>query len=76
MKVTTEISTEFKPIKVELIIETKDELLELWHRLNVCHGIIAENSSPYRYHPFPKKWNAMPIFDPIDDCVHAMEYTK
>lgn len=76
MKITVEKTTEFKPIKIELVIETKDELLELWHRLNVCPVKIAECSSSNRYHPFPKKWNAHPIFDPIDDCVLAMEFLK
>lgn len=36
--------TEFKPVTIELTIETKEELEELWHRTNFC-------SNPYK-----RKW--------------------
>jgi len=56
MKVKAETLTEFKPIKVELVIETKDELLDLWHRLNMSVACVQENSRRDSYHPYPENW--------------------
>ena len=56
MKVTAETIKGFTPIKVELIIESNDELLDLWHRLNMSVACVRENSECDSYHPFPKDW--------------------
>ncbi len=35
MKVKVNESTEFKPIKLEITIETEEELCSLWHRVQI-----------------------------------------
>jgi len=46
MKVTeTNKKTVFEPIEIKLVIETKDELFALWHRLNISFADVIKNSS-------------------------------
>lgn len=47
---------EFEPITIQLIIESQDELVDLWHRMNIGFGHI-ENTSKQdcHYPPFPSE---------------------
>lgn len=48
MKVKTyDGDVEFKPVKVQLTIESENELLELYHRLNISMDVIKKNRSKY-----------------------------
>ena len=51
-QINNEEPIEFKPIQIELTIESEDELLELWHRLNIGFHSVKDSSSDYRK-PFP-----------------------
>ena len=40
---------EFQPVKLELIFESEDELLEFYHRFNLCwEDVISKFCSSYR----------------------------
>lgn len=42
-----ESSSGFKPIKIELVIESEQELCDLWHRLNVSTGELGAEGLVY-----------------------------
>lgn len=44
---------EFKPIKITLVIESRDELMELWHRLDLAFSEVKNISNKEIY--FPKE---------------------
>ncbi len=45
---------DFKPVTLNVTFETRDELLQLYHRMNLNKHIVAENSSTILY-PYSKK---------------------
>ena len=47
-------SQEFRPITIELTIESKDELLDLWHRMNMSPRRIEKSYSGTQQRPFSK----------------------
>ena len=63
----------FKPIELKIMIESRDELLSLWHKLNVTGAEIEESyaqdgESPDK--PFPEEWEILYVFwNTIDDEV-------
>jgi hypothetical protein len=47
----TNKDAEFKPIKIILVIESKDELMELWHRFNITMRDVKRISVKEKYFP-------------------------
>jgi len=45
MKFKAKINKAFNPIKIELVIESKEELCDLWHRMNLSAVTVRKNTS-------------------------------
>ena len=44
MKVEVKNNIDFKPIKLEITIESTDDLLELYHRFNIFHIVFQDKN--------------------------------
>jgi len=67
IKNITEETKEFKPVKLEITIESRDELMELHQRLNMSYDDVFEHRKNNYY--FPKKTHTGPLFWAIDKVV-------
>lgn len=61
-------NTNFKPITIKLTVESKDELIALWHRFNVSPTAIREHTtSSYKFDTKPDNDITECIWDIIDN---------
>lgn len=61
---------EFKPIKLEITIESKEELHELWHRLNIAPCDLEPYATGRRI-PFNRSWNfTYSLWDEINNLLN------
>ena len=49
MKIEVKENAVFQPIELKLVIETKEELCDLWHRLNASSNVVNRNSNGLKY---------------------------
>lgn len=79
MKATTiEKEKKFEPSHIELIIESEEELVELWHRLNIAHADMQALMQKYHYDPRVLRDNSMVLFNQIDELCqeHTVDLGK
>ena len=74
MKITRILETrEFQPITLEITIESRKELSNLWHRLNIAPAKVKDNShadGPVRFHWMQEvNTTSHKLFSIIDDLV-------
>jgi hypothetical protein len=55
---TKSFGESFTPITFEFTVESKGELLLMWHRLNISAKNIEHHSASADYHPHPKKFTS------------------
>ena len=70
MKAEVREANEFKPITIEITIESEDELLEMYHRFILFPDDIKGTYCGIPSVPFPEKWcgytEKYEIFDILD----------
>ena len=49
MKIEVKENAVFQPIELKLVIETEEELCDLWHRLNIGSNFVNNNSTAIKY---------------------------
>lgn len=49
MKIEVKESSVFQPFELKLVIETEEELCDLWHRINVCSDAIKNESDSLKH---------------------------
>lgn len=49
MKIEVKENAVFQPIELKLVIETEEELCDLWHRLNAGSNSVNKGSSKIKY---------------------------
>lgn len=60
----------FQPVKLEITIESEEELHELWHRMNITSKDAIEAST--EIYPADKtKSLCFDLFDAIDDLIES-----
>lgn len=70
MKVKEEIkgTQEFKPVTIELVIESEQELCDLYYRMNLSYGSVHENDCTRLKHPPLPAGNA--FFDSLTTLIN------
>ena len=70
MKVTAK-QIDFQPITLEIVIESKDELLEMYHRLNAAPIKVREGSPGSA--PYPNYWcQGIPLYNFLEAEVNKL----
>lgn len=49
MKIEVKNDVGFQPIELRLVIETEEELCDLWHRINVHSNVVNSNSEGLKH---------------------------
>ena len=65
----------FEPIKIELTIESEEELCDLWHRANVGHiglGKLCDDSLPY----MPTENGCLSLFNILEKATYDFNLRK
>ena len=65
MKIEVKENTLFQPIELKLVIETEQQLCDLWHRLNVASGAINRHSDRLKYDANEKNYDLFAILDDL-----------
>jgi len=63
----------FEPIRIEIVIETKDELCAMWHRLNIPYKNVKENSN-YIKGMDPDNADVHPFWRLLNECAIDLGY--
>ena len=65
----------FKPVTIEVTLETEFDLYALWNRLNIPYATVKDVASHgYSIAPFCDKNDTYPLFDVVDDI--AEDFAK
>jgi len=62
----------FEPFDLTFRIETEDELLEMYHRLNIGEFHVKKHLNE-NYFKFPYKWDPIKLFNVVDKEMHRIE---
>jgi hypothetical protein len=65
----------FEPITLEITIESEDELVDLWHRLNLSIKHVNDNSDTSFLPPVKYRESFM-LFDFVDNICDDMDLKK
>lgn len=79
--INNEELAEFKPVKIELEIETKEEAFELYHRLSLATGNVREvlNKNVYKLYGRQIRYFGIylhELFDVIKDVLTKQGFIK
>lgn len=66
---------QFKPVKMGITFETKNEMRALWHRLNIGNSCVEENTDKNMV-DFPDGLNLWELFNKLDDYMDANNLKK
>ena len=75
MKATLSKKSKFRPISIKLIIESEEELCDLWHRTNVSQIKLQEIIEDYLKHGCDGT-SSNKLFDILDGEVERLKLTK
>jgi hypothetical protein len=65
-RIVDEPEKKFVPIKLEIIIDSADDLMEIWHRMNICgNDVRVATNSPQSFPSLPKM--SSKIYDALED---------
>jgi hypothetical protein len=75
MKIEVERAAPFQPIKITLELETRDELLTLWHRLNIGKTTIQKTHDKHpSSQPMPEEWaSTYHLWNQLDEFLREDE---
>lgn len=74
MKVEVKDQETFKPITIELVIESEEELCNLWHRMNISADNINKNKTTDLYYgPDDSDYT---LFNKLDNLVTQLNLKK
>lgn len=65
--------SKFSPIIIEIVIESEQELCDLWHRMNASKRAIDESSYTLLYPSIPPN---SPLFEDLDKKVNELNLVK
>lgn len=74
MKVEVKDQETFKPITIELVIESEEELCNLWHRINESANSINKNKTTDLYYGANDSDQA--LFNKLDYLVTQLKLKK
>lgn len=66
MKIEVKENAVFQPIELKLVIETEEELCDLWHRINVCTDAINNESDGLKHQA---NNNATKLWKELDNLI-------
>lgn len=73
-----ETPEKFKPIKIEITIHSKNELLELYHRLDLTPNCVENNAANTKTVELPSVWNEdnFTLFELIEEICREREVNR
>lgn len=63
---------EFHPFSIELVIETEEDLYDLWARLNLSPDTVRENNSSDV--PVPDGYTSVSLWDVVNNEIETLGY--
>ena len=54
-----EKTIDFKPITIEITFESRDEILAIWHHLNLSSENVRNVSKSLESSPYPDNWGSV-----------------
>jgi len=76
MKVTVKEKETFKPITIEFVIESEQELCDLWHRMNVADNNIKRDTDLTRLKHGVIDDGSIRIFNILDNKLISLNLKK